>query len=300
MGAGWVAGSVRGRLLAHHRLGAEAARAVATAGSFAAAREQLRASPYVDVSAHAETVAAAQHAIWAGVVWNLRVLAGWLPAAGVETTRVLAAFLELRNIEDLLFGAGEARAFDLGTLATAWTRARDVAAPSEVRGVLRQSAWRDPGSDDPDEMLTSLRLEWARRLGELDPAWGGGAAALVVARMVAQRKGPAGPDVARRAPMLGPSAATAPTVSELSAVVPDSARWVLREIADAHDLWRAEARWWRRLDDDAEAWLRAARPGMRVVLGAVTSLMVDAWRVSAAIEIAARGGRGREVLDAVA
>ncbi|MFD0515749.1 hypothetical protein [Streptomyces aureus] len=50
---------------------------------------------------------------------------------------------------------------------------------------------------------------------------------------------------------------------------------------------------------DGAAMLRDGRYGPRVVVGAVAVLSVDAWRVRAALESAARGGRPGEVFDAL-
>ncbi|MFG2884181.1 hypothetical protein ACGFYV_18100 [Streptomyces sp. NPDC048297] len=61
----------------------------------------------------------------------------------------------------------------------------------------------------------------------------------------------------------------------------------------------AEARWWRTVEADATAMLREGRYGPRVVVGAVAVLSVDAWRVRAALESAARGGRPGEVFNAL-
>jgi hypothetical protein len=46
--------------------------------------------------------------------------------------------------------------------------------------------------------------------------------------------------------------------------------------------------------------VRHAGTGRGVLVGAVALLAVDAWRVRAALEVAARGGGPTEALDAVA
>ena len=56
--------------------------------------------------------------------------------------------------------------------------------------------------------------------------------------------------------------------------------------------WRAEARWRRRVEEDGLRLLRTSGLDRGAVLGAVTVLACDAWRVQAALEIAARGGSG--------
>ncbi len=79
MSGGWVAGSVRARALARRRLGADAARELAACGSLAEALQALAATPYGRESQPGLTLAEAQHGIAAAILWDLRVLAGWLP-----------------------------------------------------------------------------------------------------------------------------------------------------------------------------------------------------------------------------
>jgi hypothetical protein len=54
------------------------------------------------------------------------------------------------------------------------------------------------------------------------------------------------------------------------------------------------------VEGDAFRLLRRAGAGRPVVCGAVALLAVDAWRVAAALELAARGGRPMRVFDDVA
>ena len=100
--------------------------------------------------------------------------------------------------------------------------------------------------------------------------------------------------------MLGPDAGTARTLSELSRRVPSGARRALEGVEDPDDLWEAEARWWARLDREGAALARRPIPGRPSIVGATALLAVDAWRVRAALERAARGGGSTEVLHAVA
>jgi hypothetical protein len=123
---------------------------------------------------------------------------------------------------------------------------------------------------------------------------------LLLAREVA-----AGRELPDRAAMsaarvVGPAAAAARTQSELAAALPTSARWVLEDVTDSADLWQAEAGWWRRVERDGFALARRSNPGQTVLVGAVAMMAADAWRVRAALELAARGGRPVEVFDAVA
>ena len=59
------------------------------------------------------------------------------------------------------------------------------------------------------------------------------------------------------------------------------------------DLWRAEAAWWRRVERDGFALLRRPLTSSAPVIGCVAVLAADAWRVRAALEVAARGARRR-------
>ena len=88
---------------------------------------------------------------------------------------------------------------------------------------------------------------------------------------------------------------------ESAVVLPPQARWALEDVRDPSDLWSAEAAWWLRVERDAWAMRSAFRPGQREdVVAAVALLTVDAWRVAAALELAAQGGRPLEAFDAVA
>jgi len=83
--------------------------------------------------------------------------------------------------------------------------------------------------------------------------------------------------------------------------LPARARWALEGATDPDELWRGEARWWSRVERDGFALLgERSGFGSAPVLGAVAVLAVDAWRVRAALELAARGGRPLEVFDALA
>jgi hypothetical protein len=74
---------------------------------------------------------------------------------------------------------------------------------------------------------------------------------------------------------------------------------VLEGVAEPQDVWRAEARWWSRLETEGLALLSTPGPAPRVVAGSAAVLTADAWRTAGALEMAARGGRGIEVFDAV-
>jgi hypothetical protein len=98
---------------------------------------------------------------------------------------------------------------------------------------------------------------------------------------------------------VGRAAAEAGSLPELTTALPSDARWVLQGVTGQSDLWEAETRWWRRLEDRSFALARSARFDVRPVLGAVGLLAVDAWRVRAALALVGRDDAA-EVLDAVA
>jgi hypothetical protein len=222
--------------------------------------------------------------------------------------RLMAAWFEIANIDEHLWGFGPSTGdepvapFRLGGLATAWPRLSAATSAAELRAVLAASAWGDPGDDSPAAISLWLRVSWAERLAAGVSAarpWTAGAVALLVAR---ERFG-AGrqlPESARSAitRMLGDTWAGSTSATDLAARLPTSARWALDGISDPADLWRAEARWWRRLREDGRMLLAGSGFGWERPLGTTALLAADGWLARAALETAARGGGG-EVLDAV-
>lgn len=305
MSAGWVAGTVRARAMAHRRLGAAGARALAAAPSLPDALATLTASPYGHDVHPGQTLPEAQRAVLDCLLWNLRVFAGWLPREGGRQLRVLAGWFEIAEVEERLramAGRPAAPPFRLGALATA-PRLAAAASPTELRRVLGASAWGDPGGETPADMAPALRLAWAERVAAIPAArgWAVSAAALIVARELfaaGRRLPPVAETSASR--LLGRPAATAASPAEFAALLPLPVREAVRGVADPPSLWRAEVRWWARLDADAAALVRRPRFAAEPGIGAVALGAVDAWRVCAALECAARGGRELEVFDAVA
>jgi hypothetical protein len=310
--AGWAAGSVRARLLAQRRIGAGEARRVAGCGSLAAALSMLAATAYhqprerqpagLDVR---ELLAARQHAIAAGLLWNLRVLAGWLPRGGTPLMRALAGWFEIANLAERLAsppGSGPDSYFDLGALATAWPRLRDCRDLAAVRAALAASAWRDPGGDTAGALMIGLRARWAQRVSALgDPAstWAAAAVALLLAGELAAGRPPASPVLATVASRLLGPAAGAGTVTVLARDLPARVRWVLGDTPASWQPWQGEAAWWHRVEQDGQRLLSGTGFGRGPVIGSVAMLAADARRVRSALELAARGGGPIEVFDAV-
>jgi hypothetical protein len=100
--------------------------------------------------------------------------------------------------------------------------------------------------------------------------------------------------------VVGGPALSVGTLPDLASALPASARWVLAGVEQPVDLWRAEARWWTRVDRDGSVLVKHSTPGPDVLVGAVAVMAADAWWVRAALELAARGGTPLEAFDAVA
>ena len=293
---------MRARHLLARRLGSGRARTLADAPSLEGALATLEGTAYGRDLSPGMGLAEAQHSLAETVLWHLRVLSGWVPASAVEPLRALAAWFELVNIEErvgYLMG-GELRSpFELGGLATAWPRVAAVQTVSEMRSALAGSDWGHPGHET-GAWGSALRLAWARRvLKGIEEAgeWAAGAVALLLARELTLADGRVEDLVALRPPGVGRSWSTATTVAALRALLPVEAGWPLVGIGEPDELWRAEATWWRRVEDDAERLSAFAHLGRPTVLGTAVLLGVDAWRTAGALEVAARGGaRGsREV-----
>jgi len=307
MSGGWVAGSVRARAMARRCIGAGAARELAACGSLGEALQALAATPYGRQRLPGLTLSAAQHEIASVILWNLRVLAGWLPGDGIRLLRALAGWFELANVQERLqtiAGRPADDEFALGALATAWPRLRQATSPAGLRAVLAASAWGDPGGDTAEAVVRGMRSRWAARVAAVgDPArsWAAGAEALLLAGQLFTPGREARDAGTGEAPStLGPEAADAATLDELGRRLPARARWVLAGISSPGDLWRAEAVWWAGVERDGFRLLRTPGLDSGPVIGAVAVMAADAWRIRAALEIAARGGGPLEAYDAVA
>ncbi|MGZ4717601.1 MAG: hypothetical protein ACXWCB_13010 [Acidimicrobiales bacterium] len=310
MSAGWVAGGVRARLLTRRRLGRDGIRSLAEAGSAGELVRLLAASPYGHDVDETMDLAAARHAVARTSLWHLRVLAGWLTPHGAETVRLVAGWYEIADIEAHvaeLSGSpsrshAAASSFELGALAVAWPRVRAATSPSQVRAILASSPWGDPGGTTAAEIAVGLRFSWARRLRDgvrVAEAWAAGDAALTLAReTLVFGRSLTTPATAEAVRVLGRAWSREPwaTPDELASLLPREARWALEGIDDPAQLWLAEVAWQRRVEDEALRLVASAQPGPDVVAAAAMLLLVDAWRVRAALEAVAWGGIGREVL----
>jgi len=302
----WVAASVRARLIATHGVGSERVREIARCGSLPEAVAALASTVYGDALRAGADLAEAQRAVAATALWQMRVLAGWLPPGAALNARALVAWFEIANLDERLAeldGMSSRQPFDLGSLGSASRRIADASSARELRLALAASEWGDPGTDDPAGIARAVRLRWARRVLDGAPAaaaWALGGVALLLARDLAAGGRPRG-DVFRL-PELGRDVADAADISGLAGRLSPRASWVLAGIDDASALWTAEVRWWRRVEDDARGLLVSGAGGLPVLTGAAALVAVDARRVSAALAAAAQGGAAGalEVFDAVA
>ncbi len=307
MSAGWIACSVRARAMTHRRVGRVAARRLAAGPTIDAALTSLVQSPYGHDVRSGQTLAEAQRAVAATVVWSVRVLAGWAPREGVAMLRVLLGAVEAANVAEhvrRMSGADTPPPFRLGLLGTAWVRLATTTRPDEVRRVLATSPWGDPGGATLRDITRGLRLSLADRTIAAVPqaaAWAVRSAAVLVARELFVDREDL-PDHARvlAVRILGSKALRAPTMPDFLAALPLNARATFDGVTDPDQLWQADARWWAQVERDAFALARHPAPGPEVLIGSVALMATDAWRVRGALELAMRGGMPLEAFDAVA
>ncbi|MGF7120591.1 hypothetical protein [Rhodococcus sp. AG1013] len=316
MSTSWVAGTVRARALAQRRIGADAARQLARSGTRSDAVRAVSQTPYGHAVHPADSLAAAQHGVSATLLWQLRVLAGWLPHDGVDVVRLLARGFEIANIDEQLAqdgrGVGDPL-YRLGALATAGHRIVGIHAAPVLREALRSTPWGDPGGSSAWEVGVGLRLNWADQvMGPIPEAarWARAATALLLARIAWSDRRVLPPALARRAAtVIGPGFVdvVGPTSTQVAAAVehlPADTRWAFDRVDRPENVWRGEAAWWRRIDRDGFALLREQGFGRGPVVGAVAVLAADAWRARAALASAARhevvGDSAVEAFDVVA
>ena len=308
MSAGWVAAGVRGRGLARRRLGQDGARQLAASDSLATALSRLVRTPYGrEVRADME-LPAAEHAVFATLLWHLRILAGWGPPLGAGALRLLAAGFEIANVTGHLSRLNGQKAPDpyaLGSMATAWPVVSEARTPGEVRAALARSSWGDPGTQDVATVRLVLLLGWARRVFDGVPGagdWALSGSALVVCRVLAAGATSAlGPVACRDVDhLLGRRWLEATSPGELARRVPRPAAEALRGITGFDELWRAELRWWSTVERAGMALATRSAPDVSTSVGVVGLLAADAWRTRASLEIAARGGGDLVELHAVA
>ena len=214
------------------------------------------------------------------------------------------------NIADRFAAVGGAAPrwspYDLGTLSVAWRSIASGASAEQLRALLAASPWGDPGPLGPGDpwgfVEPALEARWALWLAAVPGAsrWAQGWAGLVIARAVSRHVTLARPVTQCLGRVVGSRWEGASSVRQLAVFLPRPAAWVLEGVAGPEDLWRAEGRWWRGVDQDAGRILVRGGVGPDVATAAAGRLMADVWRVRAAIEMAGWGDRGLETFDAVA
>ena len=297
MKPGWTAGVTRARLLLSRGIGPTHASEVAASRSLGDGLGALAGSAYGERVRADQDLAAAQRGVAETLLWHLRILAGWLPAAGAALVRSLAAWFELMNIDARLAALAsdgrEPRPFVLGTLATAWNEVERARTVEDLARAVAGSAWRTPRGSSPPELTLGLRVAWARRVQESAPEaaeWVAGAGALLVARELVVARSAGHATQLLLYPGIDQRILAASTLPELRGALAPRARWALSGIAEPTELWRAELGWWDRVEDDARALLRRI-DDEAVVLAAVALLAVDAQRTARALESAASSAR---------
>jgi hypothetical protein len=294
--------------MARRRLGLAAIRRLQQCGSLAEARARLAGTAYAD-AADAEDLATAQRAVAAALLWQVRVLAGWMPSSGTQIARTVAAAFERENLAAHLRHLGgappveSAPFFELGSLSTAWHRARHTVEVATFQAELAASPWGEVPVDDEAAFRDATAAAWlgrlAREVPEAEPVAVAGAVLLLArCRLVERRTVPAGVAVELDR-LLGDRWSQATTVEQVRAALDPPARRVLAGVGGIEDLWRAEAAGRHHLAEAGVRLLRDPLAGPQRVVGAIAVLAADAFRVRAALAAATVGGGevlGEEVL----
>lgn len=304
MSAGWVAATVRAKALLDRRAGSAVCREIAGQPTLEAALDRLAKTGYRRFLPEEPSVAAAERAVNRAVVWNLRVLGGWLPRTGANAFRVLVADFEISNIADRLRaladdGVAASEPYRLGALATAGDRVCAAASPGELRHLLAVSAWGNPATTEPAAVIDYLRVCAGSRLSALGASaepWGAAAAALAIARqryLMGHTLSAA--TAARARPLIGAAALAAADWDGFVSGLPKPAAWVFAGIDGPQRLWLGEQRWWSRVEKDAAVMARSRSFDRTPSLGCATLLLADAYAVRRAVGAASRGGDISEV-----
>jgi len=305
LSAQWVAGNVRARALLNRRLGAGRTRALAAMGSLTDAQHALADTAYGRDISVGQPALDTDHAVYAALLWHLRVLAGWQPAQGAQAIRALAAGFEASNVvahARRLAGAPARPYYMLGALATAWPRLSETSSLTQLRETLAQTVWGDPGSESPSDIALAVQIGWATRVARAVPeawAWAHARLALTLARRrLLEQRELSEPVLLRARAVLG-AAAAANDLASFTDALATRVGWLFDGITDADGLWTAEARWWARVETDGLTMLGRGEFNRARTIGAVGVLGVDAWRCRAALAVASRGGGPMDVYDAL-
>jgi len=293
----WVSADVRAIAMSHRTTGRAGASSLAACTDLATALTQLQSSPYARDVRPSHDLADAQRAVASTLLWNVRVLAGWVPASGVGMLRVAMAWFEILNVEARLRPAERRPVtprFEMGSLASTPGGSESVTR-SNVLDRLRTTWWGQPSNDSLWAIGLAMRSRLVDRASSGLPgasAWAAGAEQVIAGNRLPS-------DVRRNlAHTLGRDAFEAQSIDALRERLPRRASWVLDNVGSPEDMWRAESGWWARVEADGRELLHRASFGPEPVVGAVAVMAADAWRVRAALHAAALGG-AREAFDAL-
>ena len=186
-------------------------------------------------------LASAEHAVFATLLWHMRILAGWGPPLGAGTLRLLATGFEVANVTGHLArieGQKVPGPYALGSMATAWPAVSAARTPTEVRAALASSSWGDPGGEDPATVRLALSLGWARRVLDGVPGaadWAISGSAIVLCRvLMAGAFSALGPSARRDTQrLLGSGWQDATSAGELARHVPRAAAKTLEGVAES-------------------------------------------------------------------
>lgn len=307
MTAGWVAPVVRGSALVRRQLGVEGARSLASATSWPAGRKLLASTYYGTELAPDADRAEARWAATGAAMWQLRVLAGWLPPASSRLARLFAGPVEIGNIAGHLAALQDdrpSRPVAMGSLGTVWPAVANASSDEQVRSRLTRSTWGDPGGGEMTTVVFGLQVSWLRRLlGAVRPAneiaLGGLCVLLTREQFVFER--PIADITGRMIDgLVGVHWRSATSIDELARSLPAPATWPLESVSAPGDVWRAEVEWLHRANDLARRLARPPRRGRDTAAAVMALLLIDLWLVQAAIEMVGRDPSSVEVFDAVA
>jgi hypothetical protein len=284
MSGDWIAGSVRA-----HGLAGGADRDVvpqlAASRDLDSAITVLSATRWVRGVDTLTPLVMVERRVFESLLWQLRILAGWLPSEGVEMIRSCVAWFEIRNVEDriaYLAGAPAQTPFELGRLGIVSRTLQTTGSGADIRRLLAASSWGDPGAEDAYSVRTWMRHRWHRRVRDAAAelrVWADAAAWLLAVReRLAHRPG-------------------AELLASDRPRLPSNWEWVSSTPWTGADLWRAEERWWAQLREEGARLLHSPVASAKPVLGALATLAVSAHEIASALEIVA-AGRGVEAVDA--
>ncbi|MEY9951613.1 hypothetical protein [Leifsonia sp. EB34] len=308
MSLSWTAGNVRARGLVRGRAGSAVLRQCAQAAALPDALALLGGSAYASRLAPTMDLVAAQRAIADTLLWQIRVLAGWLPPGGTRIAVAAAAVFERANIlarARLLADGGHepASPFELGTLGTAWPTIRATTSLADLHSALRASPWGDAAAAQSttalDDLLSASLLRRIAACAPLARDWCVVACTLIATRVSLLER--AGPDQTFRrlvAPLIGDRWSATNSLAALRDAAPRPARTILAGIDRPEELWRGQVALAALVDAQARRSLTGGDHQADSVVAALAILFVDAWRARAALA-ACESGR-REVFDVVA